>query len=123
MTTSSIGSFIFAPNGQTKESSRPEISLDVSRSDEIRVREYIAHLKATRASIQSTVVSDLESLHSISELGTNNDDRSQKKQISISEARTADLEMAVLVQVSFEKSSFYLFILSNVKRFKSTSKN
>jgi hypothetical protein len=116
MTTSSIGSFIFAPNGQTKECSRPEISLDVSRSDEIRVREYIAHLKATRASIQSTVVSDLESLHSISELGTSNDDRSQKKQISISEARTADLEMAVLVQVSFRKIQFSSFQIDKCEK-------
>jgi hypothetical protein len=80
-------------------------------------------LKATRASIQSTVVSDLESLHSISEIGTSNDDRSQKKQISISEARTADLEMAVLVQVSFEKFIFHLFKLANVNRFKSISKD
>ena len=82
-----------------QQQQQPDINLDVSRtrSDEIRVREYIAYLKATRISIQSTVVPDLESLHSVSESGQN--EKSPRKQISINEARTADLEMAVLVQV------------------------
>ena len=106
LTSSSIGSFIFSSNNQLQTSAttkdifhqqKPEVSLDVSRSDEIRVREYLAYLKATRNSIQSTVVPDLESLHSVSESGQN--DKSGRKEISINEARTADLEMAVLVQV------------------------
>ena len=109
LTSSSIGSFIFSSNNQLQTSAttkdifhqqqhqKPEVSLDVSRSDEIRVREYLAYLKATRSSIQSTVVPDLESLHSVSESGQN--EKSPRKQISINEARTADLEMAVLVQV------------------------
>jgi len=55
-----------------------------------------------RLSIESTVVSDLESFHSVSEMpGSQNVEEKNhgKKQISITEARTADLEMAVLVQV------------------------
>ena len=55
-----------------------------------------------RSSIESTVVSDLESFHSVSEMsGSQNGEEKNhgKKQISINEARTADLEMAVLVQV------------------------
>ena len=61
LTGSSIGSFIFNPYGTqngshhhptsttTRENCQPpDISLDVSRSDEIRVRDYIAYLKATR---------------------------------------------------------------------------
>ena len=55
-----------------------------------------------RSSIESTVVSDLESFHSVSEMSgsQNGEDKNHgKKQISINEARTADLEMAVLVQV------------------------
>jgi hypothetical protein len=85
MATSSIGSFIFS---SSKEIPKPETCLDSSaRNDEIRVREIIAQLKSTLSSIQSTVVSDLESVSAAfpAEVGE------KKLEISSNEARTADL--------------------------------
>jgi hypothetical protein len=85
MATSSIGSFIFS---LSKEIPKPETCLDSSaRNDEIRVRDIIAQLKSTLSSIQSTVVSDLESVSAAfpAEVGE------KKLEISSNEARTADL--------------------------------
>jgi hypothetical protein len=86
MATSSIGSFIFS---SSKEIPKPETCLDSSarNGDEIRVREIIAQLKSTLSSIQSTVVSDLESVSAAfpAEIGE------KKLEISSNEARTADL--------------------------------
>jgi len=85
MATSSIGSFIFS---SSKEIPKPETCLDSSaRNDEIRVRDIIAQLKSTLSSIQSTVVSDLESVSAAfpAEVGE------KKLEISSNEARTADL--------------------------------
>ena len=57
----------------------------------------MSQLKSTLASIQSTVVADLDTFGPTFEASGGQD---KKLEMSISEARTADLEMAVLVQVS-----------------------
>ena len=58
--------------------------------------------------VQSTINPGLESLHHIP-----NQDENNSKQLENGEARTADLEMAVLLQVrtSFSAPSFYTVIL------------
>ena len=60
------------------------------RSDEIKLRDFITQLKKARSSIKSTINTDLESMHA---------DDGQPLQTNVNDNRTADLEMAVLVQV------------------------
>ena len=64
-------------------------------SEETKLRELIAQLRTARSTVQASVVSDLESLHGSSPCQTSK----SVKTLSSNESRTADLEMAVLVQV------------------------
>ena len=77
LVTSSIGSFTFHDELQ---SIHPE-----SKSDEIKLKEWINQLKASRSSVQATLIKDLESHH-------------PEHDLRPIESKTADLEIAVLVQ-------------------------
>lgn len=81
LVTSSIGSFVF-------QTSVTAGGLDTSeaKTEEVKLREIIVQLKSTRASIQSTIIQELETHHP------------EHEQIGGIESKTADLEMAVLVQ-------------------------
>jgi hypothetical protein len=72
----------------TFSSSSSRSNQDLNRSEEARLREFVAQLKMAKTSIQSTVT-EMESLHCDNE----------PVFVSVCDARTADLEMAVLVQV------------------------
>ena len=61
------------------------------RTDEVKLKDFIAQLKNARSSIQSTITTDLESMHA--------EDGGPERN-NVNENRTADLEMAVLVQVN-----------------------
>ena len=61
---------------------------NLRETEEIRLREIIMRLKSTRSSIQSTIFHELETHHPEHDLKPN-------------ESKTAELELAVLVQVSF----------------------
>ena len=61
-----------------------------SPNEESKLRDFISQMKAARKSVQTTVV-ELESLHS--------DPEDVQNSIAANESQTADLEMAVLVQV------------------------
>ena len=60
------------------------------RTDEVKLKDFIAQLKKARSSVKSTINTDLESMHA---------DDGQPLQTNVNDNRTADLEMAVLVQV------------------------
>ena len=60
------------------------------RTDEVKLKDFIAQLKKARSSVKSTINTDLESMHA---------DDGQPMQTNVNDNRTADLEMAVLVQV------------------------
>ena len=60
------------------------------RTDEVKLKDFIAQLKKARSSVKSTINTDLESMHA-EDSGPNRN--------NINDNRTADLEMAVLVQV------------------------
>ena len=75
LVTSSIGSFTFHDDLPTNE----------SKSDETKLKEWIHQLKASRGSIQATLIKDLESHH-------------PEHDLRPIESKTADLEIAVLVQ-------------------------
>ena len=77
LVSSSIGSFTFHDELQ---SIHPE-----SKSDEIKLKEWINQLKASRSSVQATLIKDLESHH-------------PEHDLRPIESKTADLEIAVLVQ-------------------------
>ena len=64
------------------------------RTDEVKLKDFVTQLKNARSSIQSTIATDLESMHA--------EDGGPEK-TNVSENRTADLEMAVLVQVRHAK--------------------
>ena len=74
-------------------------SVSRSSSDEAKLREFISQLKRARVSVKSTIQPsrDLESMHQDAtyDLG---DNRPMTK-VNTSDNQTADLEMAVLVQV------------------------
>ena len=74
LVSSSIGSFTFHDELQSE-----------SKSDEIKLKEWINQLKASRGSIQATLIKDLESHH-------------PEHDLRPIESKTADLEIAVLVQ-------------------------
>ena len=85
MIASSIGSFIFTstcpdPSGSPNDSHSHE-----SKTDENKLKELITHLKSSRASVQATLINELESHHP---------EHDKKPH----ESKTADLEIAVLVQ-------------------------
>ena len=76
MVSSSISSFVYTANHE----------IDVEKeNEEIKLKDLILQLKASRASVQATLITDLESHHPEHDL----------KPI---ESKTADLEIAVLVQ-------------------------
>ena len=60
------------------------------RTDEVKLRDFISQLKKARSSVMSTINSDLESMHNEDNVPLQN---------NVNDNRTADLEMAVLVQV------------------------
>ena len=65
---------------------------NLRETEEIRLREIIMRLKSTRSSIQSTIFHELETHHPEHDLKPN-------------ESKTAELELAVLVQVIFFQKS------------------
>ena len=62
------------------------------RSDEVKLRDFISQFKKARSSVISTIIMDLESMHAGNDHGP--------VHTSVNDNRTADLEMAVLVQVT-----------------------
>ena len=68
------------------------------RSDEVKIRDFISQLKRARLSVKSTINNDLESMHA---------EDSGPTQNNVNDNRTADLEMAVLVQVRRHTSHSY----------------
>ena len=68
------------------------------RSDEVKIRDFISQLKRARLSVKSTINNDLESMHA---------EDSGPTQNNVNDNRTADLEMAVLVQVRRDTSNCY----------------
>ncbi len=103
MTTSSIGSFVFTSDPANNKTSNQEekTTLTVHEHDpkslESKVREIISQLRSARSSVQSTIT-ELESHHP--EYGSLPHPPA-KGQDQKSESKTAELEMAVLVQVGF----------------------
>ena len=61
------------------------------RTDEVKLKDFVTRLKNARSSIQSTIATDLESMHA---------EDGGPERTNVNENRTADLEMAVLVQVN-----------------------
>ena len=80
------------------------------RTDEVKLKDFIIQLKNARSSVQSTINTDLESMHA--------EDGGPERN-NVNDNRTADLEMAVLVQVAITKFSnnqhqnFY-FVLTTI---------
>ena len=68
------------------------------RTDEVKLKDFVARLKNARSSIQSTIATDLESMHA---------EDGGPERTNVNENRTADLEMAVLVQVNNQKGQKY----------------
>ena len=94
------------------------------RTDEVKLRDFISQLKKARSSVMSTINSDLESMHNEDNVPLQN---------NVNDNRTADLEMAVLVQVLLhiyisnlglicvniisKKYSSYIYAKSNIEIF------
>ncbi len=103
MTTSSIGSFVYTSDPANNKTSPDEKTTLVvvheqdPKSLESKVREIIGQLRLARSSVQSTIT-ELESHHP--EYGSLPHPPASV-QDQKSESKTAELEMAVLVQVRF----------------------
>ena len=70
------------------------------RTDEVKLKDFISHLKKSRSSVKSTINTDLESMHA---------EDSGPIRNNVNDNRTADLEMAVLVQVTTDYIFFHKF--------------
>ena len=66
------------------------------RTDEVKLKDFIIQLKNARSSVQSTINTDLESMHA---------EDGGPEHNNVNDNRTADLEMAVLVQVIITRFS------------------
>ena len=84
LVTSSIGSFIFTTNCSDQTNGAND-SINEVKTGEAKLKDLICQLKVARASVQSTIITELESHHPEHDLKPN-------------ESKTADLEIAVLVQ-------------------------
>ena len=80
--------FIFSYKAEVQQ----QLNLyDISvRTDEVKLKDFISQLKKARTSVKSTINTDLESMHA---------EDSGPIRNNVNDNRTADLEMAVLVQV------------------------
>ena len=71
------------------------------RTDEVKLKDFISQLKKARSSVKSTINTDLESMHA---------EDSGPIRNNVNDNRTADLEMAVLVQVTMDSIFFHRFL-------------